>query len=122
MAGPVKAYNWVQGTAAAVVGPARSRLRQIVIYAAAAGAFTIKNGSASGETLITQTFPTGIHHLNIPDDGLVTSPSSDVTRPSKLLMSVVCWFRSAVFPAKFTTVLSCFVMVSVSFATDASFK
>jgi hypothetical protein len=73
MAGPVKAYNWVQGTAAAVVGPARSRLRQIVIYAAAAGAFTIKNGSASGETLITQTFPTGIHHLNIPDDGILAT-------------------------------------------------
>ena len=39
MAGPVTAYNWVQGTAAAVVGPSRSRLRQVVIYAAAAGAF-----------------------------------------------------------------------------------
>jgi len=73
MAGPVKAYNWVQGTAAAVVGPARSRMRQIIIYADAAGAFTVKNGSASGETLITQTFPTGIHHLNIPDDGILAT-------------------------------------------------
>ena len=54
MAGPVKAFNWAQGTSAAVVGPARSRVRQIVIYAAAAGSFTIKDGSASGETLITQ--------------------------------------------------------------------
>ena len=57
MAGPVSAYNWVQGTAAAVVGPSRSRLRQVVIYGAAAGAFTLKNGGASGETLLTQTFP-----------------------------------------------------------------
>ena len=53
MAGPVKAFNHAQGASAAVVGPARSRIRQIVIFADAAGAFTIKNGSASGETLIT---------------------------------------------------------------------
>jgi hypothetical protein len=59
MAGPVTAYNWVQGTTAAIVGPTRSRLRQVVIYAAAAGAFTLKNGSASGDTLLTQKFPTG---------------------------------------------------------------
>jgi hypothetical protein len=71
MAGPVKAYNWAQGTSAAVVGPARSRIRQVVIYAAVAGAFTIKNGGGSGETLITQTFPAGMHHLNIPDDGIL---------------------------------------------------
>ena len=42
MAGPVKAFNHTQGAAAAVVGPARSRIRQIVIFADAAGAFTIK--------------------------------------------------------------------------------
>ena len=73
MAGPVKAFNHAQGAAAAVVGPARSIIRQIVIYAAAAGAFTIKDGSASGEVLITQTFPTGLHHLNIPDDGIIAT-------------------------------------------------
>lgn len=73
MAGPVTAYNWVQGTAAAVVGPSRSRLRQVVIYAAAAGAFTLKNGSASGDTLLTQKFPTGHHVMNIPDDGIIAS-------------------------------------------------
>ena len=79
MAGPVKAYNWAQGTSAAVVGPARSRIRQIVIYAAAAGAFTIKNGGGSGETLITQTFPAGMHHLNIPDDGILASSGAYVS-------------------------------------------
>jgi hypothetical protein len=73
MAGPVTAYNWVQGTAAAVVGPSRSRLRQVVIYAAAAGSFTLKNGSASGDTLLTQKFPTGHHVMNIPDDGIIAS-------------------------------------------------
>jgi hypothetical protein len=66
MAGPVTAYNWVQG-------PSRSRLRQVVIYAAAAGAFTLKNGSASGDTLLTQKFPTGHHVMNIPDDGIIAS-------------------------------------------------
>ena len=73
MAGPVSAYNWVQGTAAAVVGPSRARLRQVVIYGAAAGAFTLKNGGASGDTLLTQTFPAGHHVMNIPDDGIIFS-------------------------------------------------
>lgn len=71
MAGPVKAYMWAQGTTAGIVGPARSRVKQIVIYAAAAGSFTIKNGSATGTTLLTQDFPTGLHTLNIPGDGIV---------------------------------------------------
>ena len=53
----VTAYNWAQGTTAAIVGPARSRVRQVVIYADAAGAFTFKNGSASGA----------------PDDGLLAT-------------------------------------------------
>ena len=73
MAGPVTAYNWTQGTTAAIVGPTRSRLRQVVIYAAAAGAFTIKNGDANGTVLLTQTFPTGHHVMNIPDDGIIAT-------------------------------------------------
>ena len=73
MAGPVKAYNWVQGTTAAVVGPSRSRLRQVVIYGAAAGAFTLKNGNTSGEVLLTQKFPAGHHVMNIPDDGIIAT-------------------------------------------------
>lgn len=73
MAGPVKAYNWVQGTTAAVVGPNRSRLRQVVIYAAAAGAFTLKNGDTNGSVLLTQAFPTGHHVMNIPDDGIIAT-------------------------------------------------
>ena len=73
MAGPVTAYNWVQGTTAAVVGPSRSRLRQVVIYAAAAGAFTLKNGDTNGEVILTQKFPTGHHVMNIPDDGIIAS-------------------------------------------------
>ena len=79
MAGPVQAFNFAQGSSAAVVGPARSRIRQIVIFADAAGAFTIKDGSGSGATLLTQTFPTGLHHLNIPDDGILATNGAFVS-------------------------------------------
>ena len=73
MAGPVKAYAWPQGTTAGIVGPARSRIRQIVIYAETAGLFTMKNGTGSGEDLIVQPFPVGMHVLNIPDDGVLAT-------------------------------------------------
>ena len=79
MAGPVQAFNFTQGDSAAVVGPARSRIRQIVIFADAAGAFTIKDGDGSGATLLTQTFPTGLHHLNIPDDGILATNGAFVS-------------------------------------------
>ena len=75
----VRAYNWAQGTTAAVVGAQRSRIRQVVIYADAAGAFTIKDGGASGDTLLTQTFPTGIHHLNIPDNGILAQSGAYIS-------------------------------------------
>ena len=73
MAGPVQAFNHAQGSAAAVVGPARSRIRQVVIFADAAGAFTIKDGRVSGATLLTKTFPRGYHQINIPDDGILAT-------------------------------------------------
>ena len=79
MAGPVQAFNHAQGSAAAVVGPARSRIRQIVIFAAAAGAFTIKDGGATGDTLITQTFPSGYHQINIPDDGILATSGAYIS-------------------------------------------
>jgi hypothetical protein len=59
-----------QGASAAVVGPARSRIRQIVIFADAAGALTITDGNG-GDNLIVQSFPTGLHTLNIPDNGIL---------------------------------------------------
>ena len=79
MAGPVQAFNFTQGDSAAVVGPARSRIRQVVIFASAAGAFTIKNGSGSGDTLLTQTFQTGYHQINIPDDGIIATSGAFVS-------------------------------------------
>jgi hypothetical protein len=73
MAGPVKAFNFDQGDTPAIVGPARSRIRQVVMFGSAAGAFTIKNGSASGEVLLQQSFAAGNHVLNIPDDGILAT-------------------------------------------------
>jgi hypothetical protein len=66
----VKAFNFDQGDSAAVVGPDRSRIRQVVIFGNAAGALTIKDGSG-GADLLVQSFPTGLHTLNIPDQGIL---------------------------------------------------
>ena len=66
----VKAFNFNQGDSAAVVGPDRTRIRQVVIFGNAAGAVTIKDGSG-GADLLVQSFPTGLHTLNIPDQGIL---------------------------------------------------
>ena len=66
----VKAFNHDQGDDAAVIGPARSRLRQLIVFANSAGAVTIKDGSG-GSDILVQSFPTGLHHLNIPADGIL---------------------------------------------------
>ena len=41
----VKAFNFNQGDSAAVLGPNRSRIRQVVIFGNAAGVLTIKDGN-----------------------------------------------------------------------------
>ena len=66
----VKAFNFNQGDSAAVVGPDRTRIRQVVIFGNAAGAVTIKDGSG-GADLLVQSFPTGLHTLNISDQGIL---------------------------------------------------
>ena len=66
----VKAFNFNQGDSAAVIGPDRTRIRQVVIFGNAAGAVTIKDGSG-GADLLVQSFPTGLHTLNIPDQGIL---------------------------------------------------
>ena len=66
----VKAFNFNQGDSAAVVGPDRTRIRQVVIFGNAAGAVTIKDGSG-GADLLVQSFPRGLHTLNIPDQGIL---------------------------------------------------
>jgi|TARA_R100001163_G_C5066340_1_gene204747 hypothetical protein len=74
----VKAFNHNQGDSAAVVGPARSRIRQVVIFADAAGAVTITNGNG-GANLLVQSFPTGLHTLNIPDNGILATSGAYVS-------------------------------------------
>jgi len=66
----VRSFNVNQGDSAAVLGPNRSRIRQVVIFGNAAGALTIKDGSG-GADLLVQSFPTGLHTLNIPDQGIL---------------------------------------------------
>ena len=66
----VKAFNHDQGDDATVLGPSRSRIRQVVIFGNAAGVLTIKDGSG-GATILLQSFPTGLHTLNIPDAGVL---------------------------------------------------
>ena len=65
-----RSFNINQGDSAAVVGPDRTRIRQVVIFGNAAGAVTIKDGSG-GADLLVQSFPTGLHTLNIPDQGIL---------------------------------------------------
>tara|TARA_R100000935_G_C2826993_1_gene162861 strand:+ start:523 stop:801 length:279 start_codon:yes stop_codon:yes gene_type:complete len=72
MAGPVTSYNVSQGAAAALIGPSRSRLRTVNIYAETAGSFTLTNGNG-GSTVVVQKFPVGMNELYIPDDGMIFS-------------------------------------------------
>ena len=72
MSGPVTAYKVDQGDAAALLGPARSRLRTVNIYAETAGSFTLTNGNG-GATMVVQKFPVGMNELYIPDDGMIFS-------------------------------------------------
>tara|TARA_Y100001938_G_scaffold147867_1_gene230094 strand:- start:336 stop:620 length:285 start_codon:yes stop_codon:yes gene_type:complete len=74
----VKAFNHNQGDSAAVIGPARSRIRQVVIFADAAGALTITNGNG-GANLLVQSFPTGLHTLNIPDNGILATDGAFIS-------------------------------------------
>ena len=74
----VKAFNHDQGDDAAVIGPDRTRIRQVVIFGNAAGAVTIKDGSG-GADLLVQSFPTGLHTLNIPDQGILAESGAYVS-------------------------------------------
>jgi len=66
----ITAYTHVQGAAAALIGPSRSRLQAVNIYATAAGSFTLTNGSG-GATRLTQKFPIGMNEIYIPENGML---------------------------------------------------
>jgi len=55
----VKAFNFNQGDSAAVVGPDRTRIRQVVIFGNAAGAVTIKDGSGGADLLVQSSYRNG---------------------------------------------------------------
>ena len=74
----VKAFNHDQGDSAAVVGPSRSRIRQILIFGNSSGALTITDGNG-GASLLVQSFPTGLHTLNIPDAGVLAESGAYVS-------------------------------------------
>ena len=68
----VRAFNVAQsGFSAGLVGPSRSRLQGVFIYATNTTAFTIKNGSATGDTLLDLTIPAGWNDIFIPNDGIL---------------------------------------------------
>ena len=66
----INAYTHPQGAAAALIGPSRSRMFAVNIYATAAGSFTLTNGNG-GATLLTQKFPVGMNEIYIPENGMV---------------------------------------------------
>ena len=70
MAGPIKAYSHAVGAGAALIGPARSRLRSVGVYCTAVASFTLTSGNG-GPTLLTQTVPVGYTEIYIPDDGIL---------------------------------------------------
>ena len=64
----VTAHTHVQGSAAALIGPSRSRLQAVNIFATNAGSFTLTNGNG-GATMLVQKFPAGMNQISIPESG-----------------------------------------------------
>tara|TARA_R110000822_G_scaffold16993_1_gene57478 strand:- start:320 stop:604 length:285 start_codon:yes stop_codon:yes gene_type:complete len=67
----VRAYNFAASESAALVGPSRGRLQGVLVNAAAAAAFTIRSGSATGEILLQLTLPVGWNDVYLPNDGIL---------------------------------------------------
>jgi len=67
----VRAFNFAASDTAALVGPSRGRLQGVLVNAAAAAAFTIRSGSATGEILLDLTLPVGWNDVYIPNDGIL---------------------------------------------------
>jgi len=68
----VRAFNVAQsGFSAGLVGPSRSRLQGVLVYCTNTTAFTIKNGSATGDVLLDLTMPAGWNDVFLPNDGIL---------------------------------------------------
>jgi len=66
----ITAYTHAQGAAAALIGPSRSRLQTVNVFATAAGSFTLTNGNG-GATMLIQKFPVGMNQIYIPENGML---------------------------------------------------
>ena len=66
----ITAYTHVQGAAAALIGPSRSRLQTVNVFATTAGSFTLTNGNG-GATMLVQKFPVGMNQIYIPENGML---------------------------------------------------
>ncbi|MDB2405800.1 hypothetical protein N9W49_00515 [Alphaproteobacteria bacterium] len=76
----IRAFNVAtSGFSAGVVGPARSRIQGVLVYATNITAFTIKNGSASGDTLLDLTLPAGWNDVFLPNDGILADNGAYVS-------------------------------------------
>ena len=69
----VRAFNFAASDTAALVGPSRGRLQGVLVNAAAAAAFTIRSGSATGDIILDLTLPTGWNDVYIPNDGILAA-------------------------------------------------
>ena len=69
--GDVKAYNFNTGDTPALIGPSRSRIKNILVYGTNVTALTLKNGTSSGTTLLDITVAAGWNEIFFPDDGIL---------------------------------------------------
>ena len=69
----VRAFNFATGDTAALVGPNRARILGVLVNAAAACTFQLRNGTATGDILLDLTLPTGWNDVYIPADGILAT-------------------------------------------------
>jgi hypothetical protein len=65
----VKAYNVdTAGFSAGLVGPSRSRIKNIIVYGTNVTTFTLRNGSGTGDILLDLTVAAGTNNIYLGDD------------------------------------------------------
>jgi|TARA_R110002073_G_scaffold20175_4_gene72707 hypothetical protein len=76
----IRAFNVATaGFAAGLVGPSRSRIQGILVYATNITAFTIKNGTNAGDVLLDLTLPAGWNDVFLPNDGILADNGAYVS-------------------------------------------
>ena len=69
--GDIKAYNFNTGDTPALIGPSRSRIKNILVYGTNVTALTLKNGTSGGTTLLDISVAAGWNEIFLPDDGIL---------------------------------------------------